>query len=194
MEGEHQCIICLQDGADACAPCGLGGDEPMFHVQCLSAVEVVQGAGYRCPHCNVGCQAAGDDLMVEAVGLLVQWSLTSWLQNSQGFWRDKSTYFRVKDGLMQGVEEFRVEQAVVQETLGALSAALGGAAIESEHLNSLRTFRAFTDADNAETTVHVRRVAVVNAAGTVLIDGFVLSASRCRCSPRRRPRLHPVQA
>ena len=159
------CLVCLDDGADVVAPCGQGGDEPQFHARCLAAVQAAQTPNYRCPHCNVPIEG-GEGPRAETAATMVRWIADSWL-GTPGYWIMPGRYVCVKQAMLRGAEEAEVEQAV----RAALVEALGGEADQASHL-SLTVVCAREG--HVETALFMRRMAVVAACGTVIVDGYAL--------------------
>jgi len=145
-------MICLEEGADAFAPCGFRGAF-LFHERCLALAR-----RSRCPHCNVSLPA---DLGREVGLLLEAWRAEPVSHRRRGF-------VCARRYCMLDSESERGAWLVVEDEI-------------KRHLRLLEGGEVVGDVSSGSfvlgcARVKVERVAYLGECGGVSMDGFLLTA------------------
>ena len=179
------CQICLEQAPDEPPPCQRL-EAPCFHRRCLEMTWAAQAQAQRppaCPHCNMPLPTPPPTQHPADLGRhALEGVLSKWLQRG-GFWVQPPQYVPAKQGLMAEVEG----RAVLASWREAILPLLPWNMIE-EHQQGAEAFAASCADPDTSTRITVRllRVAVVNALGSFLQDGFAVTAERRKHLPPRR--------
>ena len=179
------CLICLEELPDIVPPC-MGVDTPLFHRKCLEMYNYFQREP-RCPHCNIivthsqNTGIAKMDIIKHKIESIMQ----RWLQDS-GYWIKGPEYVQVCDHLMHG-NDAENASATIRKTIAQQLSLLSPITIYYSNPpapdQDATVYRHRETSTGVETDVLIRRTAILNGA-SFQMDGFTISMSRSRYSPR----------
>ena len=167
------CGICLcdDDHGTVKAPCGFEGAR--FHGQCLGTL--LRKGIRRCPHCNVPLD---DGLAL--MGQLVE----CWLCKQEPMvWSEKTCYIALAKGqLMPDGEQVKVVSTLLEKIKGQ-----NATKNECVHVwnQEDRTFFSCLVAPACRIVLTLCRTAYYGTLGSIVCDGYALSATKSRTSSRR---------
>jgi hypothetical protein len=159
------CGICMGAGADTPAPCGFAA--VCFHKECLRDWWRTQQPP-RCPHCN----AREWPLRPVLDGLLKPSGVGCWVRGP------------VRAGLCSGPLHGDREERAVCDAVSDVIAAMRPAAVRVDSVDPSLLRFVCADAGGCELEVGLQRTAWSGEGGSVLADGFELTAVRRRVSAR----------
>ncbi len=179
------CLICLDDGADAMPPC-MAVDTPLFHRRCLEMYNLFQPES-KCPHCNLSIAPSQHSSIakMDIIKHTIESIMERWLQDS-GYWVKGPEYVQVTKHLMLESDVENASDAIRKAIAHQLSKS---SPITIYYSNppapdqDATVYRHRETSTGVETDVLIRRTAILHG-GSFQKDGFTISMSRSRFSPR----------
>jgi hypothetical protein len=176
------CLICLEEGACICAPCG-GAGGPCFHRDCLDMAWAVRPN--TCPHCNVAVvlPPAQQPERIMLGRHCIQGHL---LKRARcRYWVQRPIFIPVREHGVMAMEEALTALVELSHEVMRCLRVEGGLA-DADVLKDGWAWWSVDPAAGIKTSARLTRAALVNADGGFVRDGFLMAARRTRHLSRRK--------
>ena len=178
------CLICLEEGACVCAPCG-GAGGPCFHRACLDMAWAVRPN--ICPHCNVEV-AMPPAQQRERIMLACHRIQGHLLPRARSrYWVQRPIFIPVREHGVMAMEEALAALVELRHEVVHCLRVEGLADVDL--LKDGWAWWSVDPAAGIKTSASLTRAALLNADGGFVRDGFLMAARRTRHLSRRSSRL-----